>query len=837
MTTRPTSTTPVYDPDALEQVLARAGSEGWRRRARLLWSLTSFGVGFWWDSRHTGEAQLIRQRRRARWLKDELVRLGATFIKIGQVLSTRPDLVPLPYVEEMASLQDQVPPFDSELAHRIIREELGGRAVEDVFSVLNPFPIAAASIGQVYKAKLREDGRDVVVKVQRPGLVPVMQLDLAIMRQVTTFVDRHPRISRGMPYTAILDEFGHSLFIQADYAAEGGFADRFRENFKGFPGVTTPRIHWHLTTSRVMTMDFVHGMKPTDLVALEDAGLSFADVVRTGVRATIKQILEDGFFHADVHPGNLFVDYQGNLVYIDFGMVGEISPHVQEKIVDIFLHSVHREYEALVEDFIELEFLAPQVDRKALVPVAAHIFQSQYGEKDQRLTVKEVFASVSKVLYDYPFRIPEKIAFILRTIITLEGIIHKLWPDFRFLEVAGPYAAKILLTDAKANIREKLVNELFIEGKFRPDRLGKLFGTATREPTFRFGEVAPSVLRYLTSPEGRRVREGLLMAAAEADPAYAEGGAWNSFIARAAGDPDWTLDDALVPLLPFLRSPAGVDFLRRVLETPALWHAAGASQPSLASGPFPHPVDRAGHDAVAGLGALAEGRSFSATGIDELFETGRFLLAQEDLMLQPLIERATGFLLSDTGRRWFDELGRKLQGNPGAFGGRVLALVEQAAHHPRLDISPLVRAFFQLVTGPEGRPWQDLLVRWFRNPAPAAQDGHPAAQGPKTEGLWRALQPLLADGRLRVSEIAMPTLGFIFSKEGAPLRDEVVANLRGRLPQVDLGGMAQGLWRAAGAAWDRLRQGTEKPEQAPERLEEAAETPPPEKPNATPEAE
>ncbi len=822
VTTRPTSTTPIYDPEALDQVLASAGSEGWRRRARLIWSLTSFGVGFWWDNRFSGEAQLRRQRNRARWLKDELVKLGATFIKIGQVLSTRPDLVPLPYVEEMASLQDQVPAFDSELAHRIIREELGGRAVEEVFSVINPFPIAAASIGQVYKAKLREDGRDVVVKVQRPGLIPVMQLDLAIMRQVTAFVDRHPRIGRGMPYTAILDEFGHSLFVQADYATEGGYAERFRENFRAFPGVTTPRIHWHLTTSRVMTMDFVHGMKPTDLVALEDAGLSFADVVRTGVRATIKQILEDGFFHADVHPGNLFVDYQGNLVYIDFGMVGEISSHVQEKIVDIFLHSVHREYEALVEDFIELEFLSPEVDRVALVPVAAHIFQSQYGEKDERLTVKEVFASVSNVLYEYPFRIPEKIAFILRTIITLEGIIHKLWPDFRFLEVAGPYAAKILLTDAKANIREKLVNELFIEGKFRPDRLGKLFGTATREPTFRFGEVAPSVLRYLTSPEGRRVREGLLSAATEADPAYAEGGAWNSFIARAAGDPDWTLDDALLPMLVFVRTPEGVAYLGRILDEPSLWRAAGA-----------------GHDAVAGLGALIEGRSFSPAGVDELFETARFVLVQQDLMLQPLIERATAFLLSEPGRDWFDELGRKLQGNPGAFGGRVLALVETAARHPRLDISPLVRAFFHLATGPEGRPWQDLLVRWFRSPAPAAATDQATAQGPRAEGLWRALQPLLADGRLRVSEIAMPTLGFIFSKEGAPLRDEVVATLRGRLPQVDIGGMAQGLWRAAGAAWDRLKAGSEKPPEGPGQsaIEQAADARPIPAPPPAPEPE
>jgi predicted unusual protein kinase regulating ubiquinone biosynthesis (AarF/ABC1/UbiB family) len=778
--TRPNASSLKYDPADHDATLRRAGAQVWHRRVQLLWTLGAFAVGFWWDNQSTGEAQLIKQRKRARWLKDELVKHGATFIKIGQVLSTRPDLVPLPYVDEMATLQDQVPPFDSELAHRIIREELG-RPIEDVFQVVNPFPLAAASIGQVYKAKLKEDGRDVVVKVQRPGLVPVMQLDLAIIRQLTTFVDARPWLSRGMPYTAILDEFGHSLFVQADYTKEGEYAERFREHFKTFKGVTTPRIHWNLTTSRVMTMDYVHGMKPTDLVALEDAGLSFQEIVRTGVRATIKQILEDGFFHADVHPGNLFVDYEGQLVYIDFGMVGEIGEDVQETIVDIFLHSVHRNYEALVEDFIRLQFLSPEVDRQVLVPVAAFIFQSQYGETGERLTVKQIFASISQVLYEYPFRIPEKIAFILRTIITLEGIIHKLWPDFRFLEVAAPYAAKIMLTDAKASIREKLVNELFIDGKFRPDRLGRLFGTATMEPSFKFGEVAPSVVRYLVSAEGRRVREGLLQAAADADLAYREESAWGTYLERAAADPDWTLDDILRPILAFACTAEGVDFLHRLLETPQLWQAAGGS-----------------HDAVAGLGGLLEGRALAPEGLDALFDTGQFLLQQPDLLLQPLVERGTAFLLSDPGRFWFESLGKRLQGNPGAFSGRVLALLELAARHPHLDISPLVKAFFTLATAPEGRPWQDLLVQWFRGPA---------GEGNRAEGLWKALQPLLADGRLRVSDLAGPTVGLLFSKEGAPLREEVVATIRNRLP--DVGGLAQGLWRGLGAAWERLRGGIE----------------------------
>ncbi|MDB5100432.1 MAG: putative unusual protein kinase, partial [Cyanobacteria bacterium RYN_339] len=268
--TRPFASTPDYDPSLLASSLQAAGFDGTRRTWSLIYTFGWFAVGFWMDNRFTGLAAASRHRKRAVWLRDRFVKLGPTFVKIGQVLSTRPDLLPLPYVEEMALLQDQVPPFDSELAHRIIADELV-RPVDEVFAVINPFPIAAASIGQVYKAKLH-DGTDVVVKVQRPGLIPIVTLDLAILRKLTTFLDRHPRLSRGMPYTAILDEFGITMFEQADYAKEGHYAERFRENFKAFPHVSTPKIHWDLTTSRIMTMDFVHGMKVTDASASSGSG-------------------------------------------------------------------------------------------------------------------------------------------------------------------------------------------------------------------------------------------------------------------------------------------------------------------------------------------------------------------------------------------------------------------------------------------------------------------------------------------------------------------------------------------------------------------------------------
>ncbi|MDB5101563.1 MAG: hypothetical protein JWM80_5984, partial [Cyanobacteria bacterium RYN_339] len=515
---------------------------------------------------------------------------------------------------------------------------------------------------------------------------------------------------------------------------------------------------------------------------LEDAGVSFQEVVRIGVRATIKQILEDGFFHADVHPGNLFVDYQGTLVYIDFGMAGELSTYVQEKIVDVFLHSVHANYDALVQDFIDLEFLSPMVDRQALGPIAAHIFQSQYGTKDKRLTVKEIFASVSEVLYEYPFRIPEKIAFILRTIITLEGIIHKLWPDFRFLEVAAPYAAKIMLTDAKASIREKLVNELFVEGEFRPQRLAQLFGTATREPTFRFGEVVPAVLRYLTSPEGKRVREGLLSIVGQGQAEEGDDGPpWLVYLDKAAEDREWQLDDLVGPLLAFVRTDEGVDYMTRLLERRAQLMGGAAL---------------GGQHLGTKLTAAVTGRSLSPETVDALVDTLDALLSRDELSLQPLVEQAATFLLSPSGESWFFHLGVHLQARGGDFGGRFVALLSKAAHHPHLDIAPLVRGFFQLSVRPEGKAWQELMLRWFRTPGEG-----------KGDGVLKAVQPLLADGRLRISEIALPAVGFLFTKEGQPLRDEVIGSLRGQLSQVDIGATARTLWRAAGNAFTSWRGG------------------------------
>lgn len=788
-----------YDPGLLPHVAARHRRVVRARRWAILGAGLGLAWGLWWDAWRGGPELAKRQAERAVWLRERLVALGPTFIKIGQMLSTRPDLLPRPYVEAMALLQDQVPAFPNEEARAIIRAELG-HDPDRLFATFAPHPIAAASIGQVYKAR-RHDGREVVVKVQRPQLLGTIWTDLAVLRPMAQWVEARWLQGRNQ-LTEILDEFALSLFEQANYEVEAGFARRFSANFQGFGGIDAPAIHEDLLTPRVMVMDFIEGVKPTDLVALEKLGIQFQDLVRTGVRATIKQILEDGFFHADVHPGNLFVQADGTLVYIDFGMVGLLPEADQERIVDIFLHSVHRDYQALIDDFVALGFLPKGSDPHRLAPVAQAIFEAQYGVSGRRLTVGEVFRKVTEALEGVPYRLPAKIAFVLRTIITLEGIVHTLWPEFRFLEVAGPYAAKILLTDAKAGIRRKLVDELFREGRFDPSRLSKLMGTASKEPSFRFGEVAPSVLRYLTSPDGKRVREALLdlslqaPSAAGAPPGEPPAFGWQLIVDRAQADPDWRLDDLLEPVISFLPTEEGVMLLIRLAErSPAPEASASGQAPG----------------AGLQLGLLVMGRSVSSSTLARLLEALAEALRQPGApALQPAIERLAAWLGTEAGLAFFDRLGDRLlswlpAAGPGPEGPALpgaqpapppaagvakalRALIAVTARTPGLDPAPLLRAFAANLLRPEAKPWHELIQR--------GAGGHPG-------DWWQAIQPLIEDGRLQAAELAGSALAFFLSPDGHTLREEVIKAVSTRA-----GGVveaAKGVWHTASAFVNAFR--------------------------------
>lgn len=307
------------------------GIRGYFRAAEIVWTfglyqlfVFAFHHG-WFVSEEKGEAKQLEWQ--AKWLVKRLLKLGPTFIKIGQAISTRADLLPIAYVHELSKLQDSVPSFDREIAMATIERELG-RSVNELFAELEPEPVAAASLGQVYRGRLHT-GEVVAVKVQRPNLARVINFDIAVLRGIARFMERFPKLVRGVDWQGTLNEFATVIFQEMDYLQESKNAETFRANFKKWPQVYVPRIYWSHTSVRVLTMEFIPGSKVSDIEGLTGRGIHPPDVVKLIARTYLKQLLEDGFFHADPHPGNLRVMPDGRLAFFDFGMVGRISPQLQ----------------------------------------------------------------------------------------------------------------------------------------------------------------------------------------------------------------------------------------------------------------------------------------------------------------------------------------------------------------------------------------------------------------------------------------------------------------------------------------------------------------------------
>jgi predicted unusual protein kinase regulating ubiquinone biosynthesis (AarF/ABC1/UbiB family) len=300
----------------------------------------------------------VNQEKQAIWLKDKLIELGPTFIKIGQSMGTRADLLPLPFVVALGELQDNVPPFSNQIAFARIEKELG-RKINEVYLEFETQPVAAASLGQVYRAKLHS-GEEVAVKVQRPNLEATIKGDLEILKKVANFAERFPQLNENADWSGMLREFNETIHEEMDYAAEGRNAERFRESFKSWDNVHVPKIYWNATTDKVLTMEFIHGTKVTDLDELQSQGISPEKVNRLLIRTYLKQLLEDGFFHADPHPGNLLVMADGRLAFFDFGMVGRITPELQSKMIDAFFNVVGKDPAGIAQNLIDLDFLKPR---------------------------------------------------------------------------------------------------------------------------------------------------------------------------------------------------------------------------------------------------------------------------------------------------------------------------------------------------------------------------------------------------------------------------------------------------------------------------------------------
>ena len=341
----------------------------------------------------------VEPKRRSQYavrLREILTQLGPAYIKIGQALSTRPDLVSPVFLEELTKLQDQLPPFSNAIAFQLIEEELG-RKPDELYERLSALPVAAASLGQVYKAFLRETGEAVAIKVQRPDLIDRISIDIYIVRILAGWVKNNvPRVKSDL--VAIVDEFASKLYEEMDYQQEGRNAERFRHLYS-HPSIYTPRIHWDYTSRRVMTMEWIEGIKLTELEQIEESGLDGRALVEVGVNCSLKQLLENGFFHADPHPGNLLAMPDGRLAYLDFGMMSTVEPHQRYGLINAIVHLVNRDFEGLAYDYVELGFLTPETDLSPIIPALGQVFNSALGASVSELNFKSMTDQLSSVMY------------------------------------------------------------------------------------------------------------------------------------------------------------------------------------------------------------------------------------------------------------------------------------------------------------------------------------------------------------------------------------------------------------------------------------------------------
>ncbi|MDX2229569.1 MAG: AarF/ABC1/UbiB kinase family protein [Leptolyngbyaceae cyanobacterium bins.349] len=521
-----------YDADAIARYYRfRPWLLIWRT-LHIIFSFLGFVLALQLDKwQHHEEANKLK---RAAQLRHKLIALGPTYIKVGQALSTRPDLIRKDFLEELTKLQDQLPPFPNAIAFNIIETQLE-RSVEELYKEISPSPVAAASLGQVYRARLYS-GEEVAVKVQRPNLLPVLTLDLYLMRWAAGWLAPWLPLNLGHDLTLIVDEFGTKLFEEVDYLNEGRNAEKFATNFRNDPRVKVPSIYWRYSSHRVLTLEWIHGYKLTDTDRIQEAGLASDELIEIGVTSGLQQLLEHGFFHADPHPGNLFAmapqcevngkaptePISAQMAYIDFGMMDQLDEVTKETLVDAVVHLINKDYDDLARDFVKLGFLTPDVDIRPIVPALETVFSSAIGESVRDFNFKTITDNFSELMYEYPFRVPAKFALIIRSLVTQEGLALTINPDFKIVEVAYPYVAKRLLTGETPRIRRRLLEILFKDGKFQWHRLENLIAIARANGNFDFLPSAQLGLQFLLSDEGKFLRRQLLIALTEDDRLHTE---------------------------------------------------------------------------------------------------------------------------------------------------------------------------------------------------------------------------------------------------------------------------------------------------------------------------
>ena len=381
------------------------------------------------------EVDAETQRERAAVLLDILLTLGPTFIKLGQILSTRPDILPPAYIEVLEGLQDDVPPAPWEESKTVLEDELG--AVDETFDDFDRESISGASLGQVYTA--RYEGTDVAVKVRRPNIESLVEADLRTIRWSIPLIKKFIGSGRAFSLENLADEFSKTIREEMDYKREREMLEEIRDNFADEDRIRIPTAFEAVSGPRVLTMEYIPGTKISDVGALDDAGIDRNAIAETLQEVYLQMIIEDGVFHADPHPGNLAVDDDGRVIFYDFGMAGRVDPFVQEKIVDFYVAVARQDIDGILDTLIAMGTLSPEADREVMGNVMELAIADASGEDIEQYQVNQIIEQVESTIYEFPLRLPPNLALVLRVATVVEGVCVTLDPEFDFISTATEY--------------------------------------------------------------------------------------------------------------------------------------------------------------------------------------------------------------------------------------------------------------------------------------------------------------------------------------------------------------------------------------------------------------
>ncbi len=463
------------------------GASGLERRVALPRSLTRMA--------HRGHAYSTAEHVRL-----ALEELGPTFVKLGQLLSTRPDLLPAAYLVELARLQDSLSPIPGPVIQSLVEQELGG-SLDQLFASFDLVPLASASIGQAHAATML-DGTEVVVKVRRPGAVERIEEDLEILQNFAAQADRRWVEAADYDLPGLAGEFARTLRGELDYLAEGRNAERFAENFAGHLSVHIPRVYWEATTTRVLTLERLGGLKVSNLPALDQAGINRPALAARAASVAAQMIFDDGFFHADPHPGNLFIEADGRIGLIDFGMVGVVDTELREQLGTLLLALTRKDPHRIAAALARLASAPPSTDLSAMAADMVPVIELYSGRALREVSVGKLIREVLSVVRRRHLQLPHEVSLLLKMVLMTEGMGVSLDPDFQLGEVIGPYAQRLVTnryspTAVAHHLAEAGVDALelvtLLPGQIR--RLQAMLDSGGPEVHFRAAELEPLISR------------------------------------------------------------------------------------------------------------------------------------------------------------------------------------------------------------------------------------------------------------------------------------------------------------------------------------------------------